>query len=396
MFWARTAAVRPLVDLALRFDDFTVEAGQKDGTLAHAIERIFFHTCEYAGFNWIKIARRELYASTPEIHYISNPEELREFYSLNVFHLLNPRGVKPRSVMPEALTTSSPKLSQYLRRKSLGIHQQIKPDMLVALGIVFYNNTKAEIKRSIGSAEIALMQAGLSPDGALFVIDNGKSVNGADEYSKFVVLQENTENLGFGKAHNRLMKSAFQKGFDVYITVNPDGILHPDAVQALLKTLMAANGDALIEALQFPEQHPKPYDKHTLETPWVSGACLAIPKKLYDTIGDFDERFFMYCEDVDLSWRAKANGFALKTCPQALFLHAVTNRSVEEGSLRMLYESGILLARKWRSIEFERWLINEMNTKGFIVPSGGYDPVDDAWLHVADFSNYFSFAQTRW
>jgi len=55
MFWARMAALKPLRDLKLSFDDFAEETGQTDGTLAHAIERLYFFTCEKAGFKWIKI-----------------------------------------------------------------------------------------------------------------------------------------------------------------------------------------------------------------------------------------------------------------------------------------------------------------------------------------------------
>jgi O-antigen biosynthesis protein len=55
MFWGRSAAVRPLLDLQLQFSDFPDEAGQIDGTLAHAIERTILYFAELAGFRWAKI-----------------------------------------------------------------------------------------------------------------------------------------------------------------------------------------------------------------------------------------------------------------------------------------------------------------------------------------------------
>lgn len=61
MFWGRGAALKPLLDLGLTFEAFSEEAGQVDGTLAHAIERSILHIAERAGFGWLKIARRDLY-----------------------------------------------------------------------------------------------------------------------------------------------------------------------------------------------------------------------------------------------------------------------------------------------------------------------------------------------
>jgi lipopolysaccharide biosynthesis protein len=55
MFWGRSAALRPLLDLNLQFSDFQDEAGQIDGTLAHAIERTFCFFAELAGFRWAKV-----------------------------------------------------------------------------------------------------------------------------------------------------------------------------------------------------------------------------------------------------------------------------------------------------------------------------------------------------
>ncbi|MFD2273632.1 glycosyltransferase family 2 protein [Undibacterium arcticum] len=164
------------------------------------------------------------------------------------------------------------------------------------------------------------------------------------------------------------MRAAFEAGCEIYIAINPDGLLHPGAVEALVQTVQAAHGKALVEALQFPVEHPKPYDTQTLDTPWVSGACVAISRQAFDDLGGFDEDFFMYCEDVDLSWRARAHGYALKTCPRALFLHAVTNREMTQATLQMIFESGITLARKWGSLEFENWLKGELTARGMPIP----------------------------
>jgi hypothetical protein len=79
MFWARSAALKPLLDLGLDLDDFPLESGQNDGTLAHAIERLYFHVCERAGYDWIKISRPDLFEKTPAIVKLKTPTELVHF-----------------------------------------------------------------------------------------------------------------------------------------------------------------------------------------------------------------------------------------------------------------------------------------------------------------------------
>lgn len=54
MFWGRSDAIKAILDLNLKFDDFPEEKGQIDGTLAHAIERSLLLFVESAGFKWVR------------------------------------------------------------------------------------------------------------------------------------------------------------------------------------------------------------------------------------------------------------------------------------------------------------------------------------------------------
>lgn len=56
MFWARTAALKPLLDLSLKTENFPPETGQIDGTITHAIERMFGACCQHTGHSMICVA----------------------------------------------------------------------------------------------------------------------------------------------------------------------------------------------------------------------------------------------------------------------------------------------------------------------------------------------------
>ncbi len=55
MFWARTAALRPLLELDLNFDNFTADTTMRDGTLAHTLERLIFWSAGIAGMKWVRL-----------------------------------------------------------------------------------------------------------------------------------------------------------------------------------------------------------------------------------------------------------------------------------------------------------------------------------------------------
>ncbi|WP_292533928.1 rhamnan synthesis F family protein [Methylocystis sp.] len=78
MFWGRSAAIRPLLDLDLRFEDFAVESGQIDGTLAHAVERTILMFAERSGHEWLKVARRDLYPLQQTILDVNSMDDIRK------------------------------------------------------------------------------------------------------------------------------------------------------------------------------------------------------------------------------------------------------------------------------------------------------------------------------
>jgi hypothetical protein len=63
---------------------------------------------------------------------------------------------------------------------------------------------------------------------------------------------------------------------------------------------------------------------------------------------------------------------------------------------QLIFNSGLILARKWGGKYFEKWLTVELQALGFSSPDIFPGPVPVEWQRYADFSNEFMFAKARW
>lgn len=73
---------------------------------------------------------------------------------------------------------------------------------------------------------------------------------------------------------------------------------------------------------------------------FVSGAALFIRKSVFDALSGFDEKFFLYFEDVDLCYRAKKEGFLVATFPSLVFFHkSGGSHESKRAQKQLFYES---------------------------------------------------------
>lgn len=202
----------------------------------------------------------------------------------------------------------------------------------ISAGIVTHNNFN-----EIDSCLSSLIEFAKEMDIQIYVLDNAsqdETVHLIKEKFPQVYVIESKDNLGFGKGHNRIVK---QVESDYHMVVNPDIVFTENSVKKLYEFLekfsnvgqitpRILNEDGTEQFL--PKKDPTfkyvvlskfPVFKH-YRTDYTraneefkrptrilssTGCLFMIRTALFKRIGGFDERFFMYFEDADLSRRVR-------------------------------------------------------------------------------------------
>lgn len=203
---------------------------------------------------------------------------------------------------------------------------------------------------------ISAERAGLAIE--VTVVDNASGDGSAEmvnEQFPWVRLIGNDRNLGFAAAHNQALRSASGR---YWLVLNSDAAPSPGALRSLLDFLDVQPGVAVAgPRLRYPDGTVQPSrrrfptlatlflestqlqrlsqsnqvlrryyvadrsDDELQDVDWLVGACLCVRAAAAREVGLFDERFFMYSEELDWCRRFRAAGWRVVYVPAAEVIH---------------------------------------------------------------------------
>ena len=214
--------------------------------------------------------------------------------------------------------------------------------------------SRPEVEAAVGSC----LASGLSP-GQVTVVDNGSDDGTAElvaERFPQVRLCRLDRNLGFAAANNLAARDLPGRAL---LLLNPDAVLRGDALSVMLAALAAdPHRGAISPRIDRPDGRLDAACRRSFPTPLTalwrlggmsrlrpessrfgaynlthlpvdqpteidsgSGACLLLRREVWERLGGFDSRFFMYGEDLDLCWRLRELGFTVRYEPAARVIH---------------------------------------------------------------------------
>jgi GT2 family glycosyltransferase len=225
----------------------------------------------------------------------------------------------------------------------------MSPQSLYPLHVVILNwNLPEETILCVES-----VQANSQSDVEIIIVDNGSTDQSVELFRKSfgytIEIIENSKNLGFAAGINVGIRRALAEGAQSVLLLNNDTIVDANMIRHLV--LVAAKspqagivgpviyyydrpervwrfGDREYRWLPVPLQLPASVLSKTGQTPfrvdYVTACGMLVRRQVFEAIGLFDTRYFMYFEDADFCRRARQAGYEVWCAPQARMWHKVS------------------------------------------------------------------------
>jgi len=180
----------------------------------------------------------------------------------------------------------------------------------------------------------------------IILVDNASTDDSFNKLKKEfinIIFLQTTKNLGFTGGNNFGIKKALELEYEYIMLLNNDVFVDSKFLYFLINYLDFNAEVGAVQPLIY--NHPdrnmvwngggkfnrffgnaysikiKPIDNKPLEVDWISGCALFIRSSVFIKFGIFREKYFTYCEDVDLSFRIRLSNYKLALIPSSVIYH---------------------------------------------------------------------------
>lgn len=236
----------------------------------------------------------------------------------------------------------------------------------------------------------------------IYLIDNSPTPTSSESLDSRITYRHNPYNMGYGTAHNIAIRESIYDNVPFHLVINPDIILTPEALETMLQFIAQhPEVGSLMPKVTYPdgrlqylckllptpidvfgrrflpskwmhrrnsryEMHASGYDR-LMNIPYLSGCFMLLRTQAVQQARLFDERFFMYPEDMDLTRRIHRD-YLTVYFPHATIIHNHAQASYK--SLKMLWIHVVNMCRyfnKWGWFcDQERKLFNQTAIREYL------------------------------